>query len=55
MISGQDGFELLAAGVMAGGGIAWWRCMVYARKLRHFGIDLDAWSHYNEREAQAKK
>lgn len=35
-----------------GAAFAWWRGMVFARKLRHFGIDLDAWAHYDERERQ---
>lgn len=43
----------LAFGLLVGMGLGWWRCMVYCRKLRHFAIDLDDWSHYDPAVRQA--
>lgn len=52
MMTGQSAMELAMFTFALGAAFAWWRGMVFARKLRHFGIDLDAWAHYDERERQ---
>jgi hypothetical protein len=51
-------FEVASAlgiGLVVGVAFGWWRCFVYCRKLRHFGIDLDDWSHYDATVEQAKQ
>ena len=48
--------ELLSAfavGLVAGMSFGWWRAMVFARKLRHFSVNLDHWAHYDEHTRQA--
>lgn len=43
----QELLIALAFGFMVGAALGWWRCMVYCRKLHHFGVNLDAWAHYD--------
>lgn len=45
----------LAFGMAMGVGLGWWRCMVYARKLRHFAINLDEWAHYDPAVRQSRE
>ena len=53
MTTNADVVLTVMAGFAAGVGVGWWRCMVYARKLRHFDVNLDAWAHYDEHTKQA--
>lgn len=55
---GRVNLELLSAvvfGGMIGVAVGWWRCLVYCRKLRHFGIDLDRWAQYDPAVEQARR